>query len=745
VQLLKLSTAAIVPVGPILDLSGAAYTGAVIGDLNIWKNGTTAAMAAAATLTHDHNGYYSLALTTGNTDTLGRLDITCNKSTYAMSQKSFEVLPATTFDAIVTNAAGAAGGMLYNGANTGAVLPRVTLVDTITTYTGDTPQTGDSFARIGATGSGLTSLAPASTALSTAQWTNARAAMLDALSLRTGTAQAGAAGTITLDAGASATNDLYKGQWVVITSGTGAGQSRLITAYVGSTKVATVHRNWATNPDNTSVFYLLSAADIYGIVLADTTTTNTDMITAAGIRSAVGLASANLDTQLSTIAGYIDTEVGTTLSNTTSILAAVDTEVQLILDRLGAFTGTGTNTVLGFLRAALRSDLAAPSDVGGTYDPATDSQQAIRDRGDVAWITATGFSTHTAADVWAVATRTLTANTNLGFPSNFSAFSIDAFGRVDVGSVRGTALGASAGSNFNVFFHSGGFSNSAWTLSALIGYVDSIPADVRTELATELGRIDVATSTRASQTSVDTIDDYIDTEIGTILTNVATILAAVDTEIAAIQAKTDLLNADVATWATRGLTMIELDGAVYRYTINALEQAPSGGGGGSDPLLNAVPGAYVAGSAGYNLGLLPGIYTKTQLIGTVTGGLLWADDAAEDLAEVTIFPGDAYYVAEGRGFSVSVVGGPTLTGGTVKWVCTYAGGLIQTSGNGTITGTGTTLDPYVVTAGDLTEAETAKLDDPNVEEGRLVVILSNTHNITVKRYKVTVVKEAQPS
>lgn len=38
----------------------------------------------------------------------------------------------------------------------------VVLADTVTTYTGNTPQTGDSFARIGATGSGLTSLAQAS-------------------------------------------------------------------------------------------------------------------------------------------------------------------------------------------------------------------------------------------------------------------------------------------------------------------------------------------------------------------------------------------------------------------------------------------------------------------------------------------------------------------------------------------------------------------------------------------------------
>lgn len=40
-------------------------------------------------------------------------------------------------------------------------------------------QTGDSFSRIGATGSSLTSLAPSATALSTAQWTNARAGYLD--------------------------------------------------------------------------------------------------------------------------------------------------------------------------------------------------------------------------------------------------------------------------------------------------------------------------------------------------------------------------------------------------------------------------------------------------------------------------------------------------------------------------------------------------------------------------------------
>ena len=56
----------------------------------------------------------------------------------------------------------------------------------------------------------------------------------------TGTAQAGASGSITLAAGASAVNDAYTGMVVTITSGTGNGHVGLITQYVGSTKVATV-------------------------------------------------------------------------------------------------------------------------------------------------------------------------------------------------------------------------------------------------------------------------------------------------------------------------------------------------------------------------------------------------------------------------------------------------------------------------------------------------------------------------
>ena len=114
---LKQSTAFTEIVGPILDSAGAEYTGAVIGDLSISKNGTEAAMAAAATLTHVSNGYYTLVGTTGNADTLGRVTIRCNKSTYQMPPHHYVVLPATVFDALVTNAAGGANGLLLSDAN----------------------------------------------------------------------------------------------------------------------------------------------------------------------------------------------------------------------------------------------------------------------------------------------------------------------------------------------------------------------------------------------------------------------------------------------------------------------------------------------------------------------------------------------------------------------------------------------------------------------------------------------------
>jgi hypothetical protein len=70
--------------------------------------------------------------------------------------------------------------------------------------------------------------------------------------------QAVASQSITLptSASASTTTDFYKDDILVVTSGTGAGQTRRITSYNGTTKVATLDQAWTTNPTTASGFAL---------------------------------------------------------------------------------------------------------------------------------------------------------------------------------------------------------------------------------------------------------------------------------------------------------------------------------------------------------------------------------------------------------------------------------------------------------------------------------------------------------
>lgn len=74
------------------------------------------------------------------------------------------------------------------------------------------------------------------------------------------TAQAGGADEITLAAGAAATD--LTGFVISIDDGTGAGQSRVITAYNTGTKVATVYPDWTTPPDATSE-YVVHAGNLF--------------------------------------------------------------------------------------------------------------------------------------------------------------------------------------------------------------------------------------------------------------------------------------------------------------------------------------------------------------------------------------------------------------------------------------------------------------------------------------------------
>ena len=76
----------------------------------------------------------------------------------------------------------------------------------------------------------------------------------------------------------------------------------------------------------------------------------------------------------------------------------------------GALTSLATAAAVATVDAVVDGLATTLTDVKGSgFDTATDSLEAVRNRGDAAWITASGFSTHSAADVWSVGTRTLSA------------------------------------------------------------------------------------------------------------------------------------------------------------------------------------------------------------------------------------------------------------------------------------------------------------------------------------------------
>lgn len=113
-----------------------------------------------------------------------------------------------------------------------------------------------------------------------------------------GTLQSATATTAVLRSATSFSDDNVIGMTISITGGTGTGQSRLITDWVSSTDTATVE-TWTTTPDNTSLYEVYRTAP----------GTSGSGLDAAGVRAAVGLASANLDTQLGAIDDFLDTEV----------------------------------------------------------------------------------------------------------------------------------------------------------------------------------------------------------------------------------------------------------------------------------------------------------------------------------------------------------------------------------------------------------------------------------------------------
>jgi hypothetical protein len=336
-------------------------------DIKIWKHGgTSEASKNSGGATHIASGRYYAVLDATDTDTIGNLRVSVHVSGALPVWLDCVVLDEAVFDALFGTTA---------LATTGAAMTLASGAITSSTF---------------AASSGLSPIT-------------------------SGTAQSGStSSTIKLAAGASSSDDFYNDQTVVIHTGTGAGQSRVITDYTGSTRVANVHRNWLVTPDATSQYLVLrepemqsgggsvslgtnapsgwinAAAFSAGAIDASAIAANaigaSELAADAGseiataVRTELATELARIDAAISTrlasasytapdnatisaIAGYVDTEVAAIKAKTDQLVFTVAGQVDAnALSGGGGLDAAGVRAAVGLASANLDTQLAAIDD-----------------------------------------------------------------------------------------------------------------------------------------------------------------------------------------------------------------------------------------------------------------------------------------------------------------------------------------------------------------------------------------------
>lgn len=501
---LKQSTAIEIKLGPFVDSTDGftAETALTItqSEVLLAKNdGDWAQKNEATSLVHESNGWYRCLLNTTDTNTLGILLVQVAESGALPVWREFMVLPAMVYDSLVagtddldTNTkkwndlttvalplvpttAGRTLDVSVTGeagvdwANVGSPTTTLNLsgttiavtqkvdVETIKTQTvtcgagvtvlasvgtaaTSTAQTGDSFARL--TGTGAVTFASLTVTGTTTHTGNV--AMANGLTISRSSSN-----TVGLTITGNGT-----GAGVAITGGaTGAGIDLQGGATSGSGLLIATNNGIgisiaATGNHAIEVLAFTSAKDAINLVGG---------ASAAGIRSVGGLGGAGIVCSELTVTNAL-----TAGSNAVPWNASWDAEVQSeCADALAVYdpptnaemeartivsasyaTATALDTVDNFIDTEIGTIITHLTDIkGATFSGVTDSLEAIRDRGDSAWSTATGFSTHSAADVWSVGTRVLTAGTNIQLPSNGLA-NVSAWTVAITGNITGNLSGS---------------------------------------------------------------------------------------------------------------------------------------------------------------------------------------------------------------------------------------------------------------------------------------------------------------
>ncbi len=280
----------------------------------------------------------------------------------------------------------------------------------------------------------------------------------------------------------------------------------------------------------------------------DSILVDTAEIGAAG----AGLTALASASNLATVAGYIDTEIGTILTNLATVDTVVDA-IKLVTDKLSGLVLTnGTIGSTGNSTTALHLDGLTYGDdeINGQFLAILDvSTNEIHVREITNW--------DLASEVATVATLPFT-------PEN----AVDTYWILSL-SAGGSAPSASA------------IADEVQTRTiAAVTLVNGLAANTVTAAALATDAVTEIQSGLATASALSTVAGYLDTEVAAIkavtdalpdagaLTSLATAaaLTTVDSVVDAIKVTTDKVD-----------DTLEDDAGTYRFTTNALEQAPTGG------------------------------------------------------------------------------------------------------------------------------------------------------------------------
>ena len=370
------------------------------------------------------------------------------------------------------------------------------------------------------------------------------------------------------------------------------------------------------------------------------------------------------------------------------------------LDHLCAVATGAADMTTEVVDNSILSRILANGDTSA-FVPSTDGLQPIRDRGDAAWVTATGFSTHAAADVKTALDLIL------------DTIAADVAG-LDGAAMRGTdsaALAATA------------LSTATWTAEKA-GF---LTGDAYVRLGAPAGA-----SISADVAAVKAVVDAILVDTGT---DGVVVAAGSKTGYALSATGADLIT-KTSTFAL-ALADAFCDEALSGHTTaGTVGKALSDAGSAADPWSTSVPGDYAAGTAG-------ALFARLG-----TASITVSSPVATD-GEVTIYRGDDYKDADGRAlqFTVANYTGPSLAGATTSFYLIPRANYERGDGTAALTVTATVTGTTTLTVKvELTATQTAAL--AAVAEGKgwnyryqIRSVTSTTRKLTLAEGEMTVYQD----